>query len=86
MGIIHKMLINMKLFFAILFVCLACSDDDESSNIGCQTGIPKGSTDRVLIRCSTQQEHLAGNNVNAGGLSTFTNYTQHQWAKCGDCK
>lgn len=73
----------------IIFVCIlaffACEEEPES-DIGCMTGIPKsGGTDRVLIRCCTHKQYLAGNNVNAGGIASSINYTNHKWEKCPDC-
>lgn len=64
----------------------SCSDDDPTSETGCLTGIPSGSTDRVLIKCATREQFLAGSNVSAGGTSSWNAFTQHQWAKCSDCK
>lgn len=64
----------------------SCSDDDPETENGCLTGIPTGATDRVLIKCSTREQYLAGNNVSAGGTASWNAYTGHQWAKCNDCK
>jgi hypothetical protein len=78
----------MKQVVLILFFALtiACSDDSGTDQ-GCLTGIPKsGPQDRVLIKCSTRQEYLAGSNTSAGGTSSWTLYNGHQWEKCGDCK
>jgi hypothetical protein len=69
----------------ILMVILSCSDDDET-NKGCLTGIPKSGGDRTLIKCSTREEYLAGNNTSAGGTASWDAFTGHQWAKCADCK
>lgn len=69
---------------ALLLFALSCSDEEES-NIGCLTGILKGTNYRVTIRCCTRQEYLAGNNVNAGGTSNWTDYTSHDWEKCSAC-
>lgn len=70
----------------LLFTILACSDDDPERNKGCLTGIPKSGGDRVLIKCSTREEYLAGNNTSAGGTASWDAFTGHQWAKCGDCQ
>lgn len=70
----------------VAIVLCGCNKDEEESNIGCQTGVPKGASYRVLIRCCTQQQALAGNNVKAGGTANWTDYTDHKWEKCADCK
>jgi hypothetical protein len=76
----------MKKLFAILLIATACSDDEPKSDQGCLTGIPQGTNTRVLIRCSTNKEYLAGSNTSAGGTASWNQYTVHQWAKCDDCK
>lgn len=78
------------LYTAFLCICLAgCEKDEpEGEPMGCMTGIPQGQNYRVLIRCCTRREFLAGDNVNAGGTSNWTHYTRHEWVKvkkCGDC-
>lgn len=62
--------------------------EDEGPQYGCQTGIPKAdpSRGRVFIRCCTEKEHQAGSNVNIGGISGFSKYTQVQWQPIDDCK
>lgn len=78
-----------RIFLIAALVCaLSCSEeDDPTTDQGCLTGIPKsGPPERVLIRCCTNQQYLAGNNTGAGGTSSWTLYTGHQWAKCDDCK
>lgn len=69
-----------------LIIALACSDDESNSDQGCLTGIPKSGGNRVLIRCSTNKQYLAGSNTSAGGTASWDSYTGHQWAKCNDCK
>jgi hypothetical protein len=79
----------MKQVVLILLFTLtiACSDDDSETDQGCLTGIPKsGPQDRVLIKCSTKEQYLAGSNTSAGGTSSWTLYSGHKWEKCGDCK
>lgn len=74
------------IFLASLF---ACSDDDSNSasSKGCLTGIPKsGSQNRVLIRCCTNQEYLAGSNTSAGGTSDWDAFKSHKWELCDKCK
>lgn len=73
--------------FLTLMLLAACSEEDPGTDQGCLSGIPKsGPPERVTIRCSTQQQYLAGSNTSAGGTSSWTLYTGHQWAKCDDCK
>lgn len=77
-----------KLILAIMLVAfMGCESEDQDPNAGtgCMTGIPKGQNYRVQIRCCTRQEFLAGNNVNAGGTSNWTSYTDHDWEKCSAC-
>jgi hypothetical protein len=79
----------------LIILCVLCAfacgpdleDEDPKAGIGCHTGIPKsGNGDRILVRCCTHKEFLAGENVNAGGVSYFNAYTDHKWEKCDDCK
>jgi hypothetical protein len=81
--------------YLVIIFCLiiisSCGPDldheDPNEGIGCMTGIPKtGGSQRVLMRCCTRKEYLAGENVNAGGVSYFNSYTDHKWEKCDDCK
>lgn len=77
----------MKKLLVILFIAVGCSDDEPQTDHGCLTAIPKsGPQTRVLIRCSTKEQYLAGSNTTQGGTSSWTLYTGHQWAKCDDCK
>lgn len=76
----------MKKLLVILLIFFACSDDEPETDQGCLTAIPKGTSDRVRIRCSTQKEFLAGSNTSAGGTASWDLYTGHQWAKCAECK
>jgi hypothetical protein len=76
----------MKKLLVILMILTACSEDEPDTDKGCQTGISKQTGQRELIRCCTQQQALAGDNVQAGGTPNFTNYTNHKWAPCDDCK
>lgn len=81
----------MKTFIIIsaLILLFSCKEDDVDphAGIGCQTGIPKnGDGQRVLIRCATYEQYIAGNNTNAGGIPASSDYTEQQWAKCSECK
>lgn len=77
----------MKKLLVILLIACACSDDEPGTDQGCLTGIPKtGSQDRVLIKCSTKQQYLAGSNTGAGGTASWNSYTSHKWEPCSDCK
>lgn len=68
-----------------MFALAQCSED-EGPQMGCSTGIRKsGGTERKLIRCCTRKEHLAGNNVDAGGIDRFDNYTDWEWEPVSDC-
>lgn len=76
----------------LVLVASSCSSEDPQpeSNMGCVTGILKGSTsgDRVYIGCYTLKQYNAGNNVDAGGVAAFGNYTSLQFNKtnsCDDC-
>lgn len=75
----HVILILALAFFS-------CSDDDDPTDKGCLTGVPKGQTERILIKCSTHDQYLAGSNTGAGGTSAWDSYSGHKWEKCGDCK
>jgi hypothetical protein len=70
-----------KIFILLMF--FACQEDP-GPQMGCSTGIRDG--ERKLLRCSTKEEHLAGSNVNAGGVSYFQNYTRHEWEPVRDCQ
>jgi hypothetical protein len=74
-----------KYLFIILIAFVACSEEEPESDQGCLTGIRKGTNYRVTIRCSTHQQFLAGNNTHAGGTSNWSDYEDHQWAKCSAC-
>lgn len=67
----------------IILLLFSCSEEDETLK-GCSTGIRDGK--RQLIRCATKEQHLAGNNVAAGGVGYFANYKNPQWEKCDQCK
>jgi len=71
-----------KLLF-ILIILLSCQEEDNGPRMGCSIGMRDG---RIrLLRCCTREEHAAGNNVAAGGISYFGNYTQHQWIEVSNC-
>lgn len=72
-------------FMFVLVLIFSCEDSEPESDIGCLTGIPKGQNYRVTIRCCTHKQALAGDNVNAGGISNWNSYTDHKWDKCSDC-
>jgi hypothetical protein len=79
----------MQRVITTILVCIlmiGCSDDEPATDQGCLTGIPKAGWNRVLIRCCTNKQYLAGSNTSAGGTSSWDLYTGHQWAKCSDCK
>lgn len=73
-----------KIIFILLLFC-SC-EEEEVTDLGCQTGIYKGTTDRVFMRCATRQQYMAGDNVNAGGISYSRNYDHQKWEKCDRCK
>lgn len=77
-----------KLLFIIAFIAAGCSEEEIKTNKGCQTGIVKNdpTNTRSFIRCCTQAEALAGNNVAAGGTASFIYYNAVTWEKCSDCK
>lgn len=72
----------MKTILLLLLLCISCKEDD--TLMGCSTGVRNGS--RELIRCATKQQHLAGNNISAGGVKHFTAFTNTKWEKCDQCK
>jgi hypothetical protein len=74
----------MKILILVLLL-FACSEDT-TVQMGCQTGIIKGTTIRVAIRCCTKEQHSAGNNVAKGGTANFTDFTSIQWVPIDDCK
>lgn len=74
----------MKKYIVVLLFVIGCSET-EKELIGCTTGIPKGETERVLIRCSTKKQFLAGNNTSQGGISYWNSYTGHKFEECSNC-
>jgi hypothetical protein len=74
----------MKTIALILLTFLLSCSEDPGPQMGCSTGVRDGK--RHLLRCSTFDEHIAGNNVARGGISYFGNYSQHQWEKVKNCK
>jgi hypothetical protein len=77
------------IFVLLLVAAMGCAKEEAGPQMGCMTGIPKGYTNRGLIRCCTKEQYLAGNNVAAGGIASFTNYTSVTWtpiSNCSDCK
>lgn len=77
-----------KLIFILALIAAGCSDEEVTTNKGCQTGVIKTdpTNTRTFIRCCTQAEALAGNNVAAGGTASYTYYNSVKWEKCSDCK
>ena len=63
----------------------ACKEEDNGPQMGCMTGIPKGYTNRGLIRCCTREQYLAGSNVAAGGTPSFKDFTSIKWEATSDC-
>jgi hypothetical protein len=74
------------LIIAIL-IMFSCSEEAPEPQMGCITGVSKSdpSGERVSMGCRTREQFLAGDNVSAGGVSYFGNYTQHQWKAVSDC-
>lgn len=75
---------------ALLSIGLTSCNNDEVQ-MGCQTGILRGSGNdqRVYIRCCTEKQHLAGSNVEIGGSAVVSDYRNLQWTpidKCENCK
>jgi hypothetical protein len=64
---------------------VGCSEKQDPTNQGCLTGV-NSDGNRVLIRCCTKDQYLAGSNVNAGGTAIWPNYSGHKWESCQDCK
>lgn len=78
------------LIVIVLLALVSCKEEDgidpnDPDQKGCMTGVSKSSGQRVNLRCCTQQEYLAGSNVNAGGYAHWTNYTQHEWKAVANC-
>lgn len=76
---------GLFLSLLVLFSLAGCQEE-EVSDKGCLTGIRKGESERVLIRCCTYQEYAAGSNVAAGGTASWANYTEHKWEAVADCQ
>jgi hypothetical protein len=81
----------MKKALLILLIAAAmgCAKEETGPQMGCMTGIPKGYTNRGLIRCCTKEQYLCGNNVKCGGIASYSDFTSVTWtpvAKCGDCQ
>jgi hypothetical protein len=74
-----------NLLIILLFAAAMGCKEEDTVQMGCQTGIYKGATVRVFIRCCTQEEHLAGNNPAAGGSTLLTYFTSVKWAPIDDC-
>ena len=75
----------MKKYILLIFILLGCSEDEPNGpEMGCSTGMRDGK--RHLLRCSTRDQHLAGNNEAAGGISYFANYTNWQWEPVKNCQ
>lgn len=74
-----------NLIYILLFAATACSKSDPGPQQGCMTGIPKGYTNRGLIRCCTQAQYQAGNNVAIGGTANFSDFTNVTWVATSDC-
>ena len=53
-------------YIAILLILMAC--EPEITDNGCQVGWLKGTTTYVLIRCATNAQYIAGDNIEAGGI------------------
>ena len=78
----------MKTLITIIVAAMlstSCSKSDPGPQMGCMTGIPKGYTNRGLIRCCTQAQYLAGGNVTAGGIANFSDFTSITWTPTSDC-
>lgn len=78
-----------KAIFILLLVAAIGCTKETGPQMGCMTGIPKGYTNRGLIRCCTKEQYQAGNNVAAGGTANWTQFTNHQWTpidNCNNCK
>ena len=73
-----------KLIYILLFVAISCSKSDPGPQMGCMTGL-NGAGTRVLIRCCTNAQFVAGGNVSAGGIASFSSYTQVTWVATSDC-
>jgi len=78
-----------KTLFTIFLLAAiwSCSEEDKGPQMGCSIGIRVGEEDLgyQLLRCCTNEQHLAGNNVQAGGISYFANYKQWKWEAVSDC-
>lgn len=81
-----KLALIIAVVAGLIYFLVGCSEDEPTTDQGCLTGIRNGTTDRVFIRCCTRKEYLAGDNTTAGGTANWSNYTNHQWAACPDCK
>lgn len=72
----------------LLIILLSCGTEqpEPSSAVGCQSGIIDGN--RIFIRCTTMDGFLAGDNIDAGGLSKseWSKYSNIKWELCDNCK
>jgi hypothetical protein len=78
-----------KLFYILLVIAAMSCADEDTVQMGCQTGILKGTTQRLYIRCCTREQHLAGANEAAGGSAAVSSYSNLEWTaidKCENCK
>ena len=75
----------MKWPLFLMMLLLSCKEDDPGPQMGCSTGIRKSTGNREVIRCCTQQDHLAGDNISQGGTDRFTLYLDHEWYEVSDC-
>lgn len=73
----------MKKCLLILLLFLACQEEevDPRAGRGCLTGVLKGTTARMTIRCCTYDEFKTGSHF----YPNWTNFTGHKWEKCDDC-
>lgn len=72
--------------FTVIYWLTSCSEEN-TSNLGCVRGISKSNPNGglVRVRCCTREEFLAGSNVNQGGVSYWSSYTNHKWEPVNDC-
>jgi hypothetical protein len=63
----YILILFLIIFLSLLF--FGCEQPDGLGDKGCQVGQLIGTTKYVLIRCATNAQYVAGDNVAAGGIS-----------------
>lgn len=81
----------MRTILLIAFLSLLSCEREQANpvGLGCQSGLHAGYSaisKRVVYRCSTYEQFLAGSDTSKGGTAEYNNYVENQWTPCTDCK